>query len=242
MIYRPGSDPWRRLSRGRYIIAVLVMAVIVVLGFRPFYSDLLRGGTETHWLLTVHAAVFSGWLLLLLVQVALVALKRTRAHQSLGRFGIGYGILVLALGLVVSFAAPALHVTGGRWSPDEAAGFLLLPLGDMALFGAFFGAGIHHRRGPEIHKRWMVLAAIALIYPGAARLAFDHGVAVVAAVWLFPLGLLVAHEAVVRHRIDRVYLAGIAILLAALTRLWLMETDAWLVVGRGLLSPFLRGG
>ena len=36
---------------------------------------------------------------------------------------------------------------------DRAAGFLLIILGDMALFGVFFVAAIIYRRNPEIHKR-----------------------------------------------------------------------------------------
>lgn len=235
-------DPRGTFARTGHIAAVLAMFIVVLLGFWPFYAGLFRGGTGAHWVLYLHAAVFSGWMALLLTQVVLVFMRRTSTHRRLGQFGVYYGALVLLMGLVVTFAAPALSVAEGRSSLDDAAGFLILPLGDMLLFGTFFGAGIAYRRKPEIHKRWMVLASIALIYPGAARFAAPYGLPAIIAVWLLPLGVLVAHEAVTRGRVERIYLAGVAILLLALARLSLMETEGWLVVGRRLLMPFIPEG
>ncbi|MHB1329323.1 MAG: hypothetical protein ACYC2K_14090 [Gemmatimonadales bacterium] len=227
------------IHRGKYVVAVMAMIVVVLLGFWPFYAALARGGSGAHWLLYLHAAVFSGWMVLLLTQVLLVAFRRSREHQRLGKFGISYGALVVLMGLVISFAAPALNVAAGRSTLDEAAGFLILPLGDMLLFGAFFSAGIATRCRPEIHRQWMVLASIALIYPGAARFGDPYGLAVIIAIWLLPLGLLMIHELATRGRVGRIYLIGAAILLAALLRLPAMQSEGWLVIGRGLLRPFI---
>ncbi len=230
-----------RVARSGYVVSVAAMTVVVLLGFWPFYARLFRGGTGAHWLVYLHAAVFSGWMVLLLTQVVLVFLRKVRAHQQLGKFGIYYGAVVLLMGLVTSFAVPALHVAAGRSTLDEAAAFLILPLGDMLLFCVFFSAGIASRRRPEVHKQWMVLASIALIYPGAARFADPYGLPAIVAVWLLPLGLLLTYQMVTRGRIGRIYLAGTAVLLASLTRLAAMESEVWLEVGRGLLTPLFPG-
>jgi hypothetical protein len=93
------------LARGFNLGLVGVMLAIVLAGFWPYFSA-IPSGTGAHWIIHVHAAVFSGWMLLYLAQVWLVYRRQVRTHQALGRFGIYYGVLVLLFGLVVTFAAP----------------------------------------------------------------------------------------------------------------------------------------
>jgi hypothetical protein len=227
------------VARSAHIVIVAVMTIIVLLGFWPFYSSLFGGGTGAHWIVYLHAAVFSGWMVLLSTQIVLVFRRRVGMHQRLGRAGIFYGFLVLVLGLVITVAAPIQHVIAGRWTLDEAAGFLILPLGDMLLFGGFFAAGIVYRKKKELHKRLMVLATIALLFAPAARIGGDIGPWAMLLIWLLPLGLAVAHDAVFRRRIERVYVFGAAVLLVAFARIGLMESEMWLGVGRQLLRLWL---
>jgi hypothetical protein len=216
-----------------------LMTVIVVLGFWPFYSRLATGGTDAHPIIYAHAAVFSGWLVLLLAQTWLVFRRRVGVHQRLGRFGIAYGMGMLLFGVVISFVVPALNVTSGRMTLDEAAGFLVLPIGDMLLFGGFFIAGIMTRRNREAHRRLMVLAAVALIFPGAARFAMAAGPGAVLAVWLSPLFAAMAHDAYVLRRVHRLYWVGLAVCLVAFSRVALMEAEPWLVVGRRIITALV---
>jgi uncharacterized membrane protein YozB (DUF420 family) len=51
--------------------------------------------------------IFTGWMVLLITQVILAATGKTQAHRTLGTFGIAYGFLVLAMGVVISIAAPS---------------------------------------------------------------------------------------------------------------------------------------
>jgi hypothetical protein len=229
------------VRRGFYTALVVVMTGIVLLGFWPFWAGLFTGGTGAHWIIYVHAAVFSGWMVLLFVQVILVARRRVAVHQRLGRAGIYYGFLVLFLGLIITFAAPAMNVASGRSTLDEAAGFLILPLGDMLLFGAFFGAGVAYRRRKELHKRLMLLATIALLFAPAARAGADTGMLAVLGIWLLPLALAMAWDAYTRRRVEPVYIVGSVVFLAAFARIGLMESELWLPIGRWLLSPFIPG-
>ncbi|MBA2556186.1 MAG: hypothetical protein H0V12_02390, partial [Chloroflexi bacterium] len=78
-------------------LAVL-MTIVVLLGFQPYYAGLLTGSLDAHPIIHVHAAVFTGWLVLLLAQTWLVYRRRVGVHQRLGRLGIYYGFAVLAFG------------------------------------------------------------------------------------------------------------------------------------------------
>jgi hypothetical protein len=217
---------------------VAVMMAIVLAGFWPYFAA-LPSGTSAPWIIHVHAAVFSGWMLLYLAQVALVYRRQVRTHQALGRFGIYYGVLVLLFGVVVTFAAPVLNVQAGRMTLDQAAGFLVLPIGDMILFGGFFAAGIAWRRRRELHTRLMLLATVALLFAPAARFGGPYGIPVVILVWCLPVFLAMIHDGVTRRRLDRTYVVGLGILLVALARVALMESELWLPTGRAIIHAFL---
>lgn len=226
-------------DRGFYLGIVVVMTVIVLLGFRPFYTGLFDSSRSSHWLINLHAALFSGWMVLLAVQVALVFRRRVAVHQQVGRFGIAYGIVVLTLGLAVTFVAPILHVLDGKWTLDEAAGFLILPIGDMLMFAGFFSAGIFYRRKRDLHKRLMLLATIALLFAPAARLGGDSLITGLT-IWMAPLALAIAYDVVTRRRVEPVLIVGTVVLLVGFARIGLMDSENWLVIGRSLLTAMMR--
>jgi hypothetical protein len=142
------------------------------------------------------------------------------------------------MGLVVSVVAPVWHVHAGEWTVDRAAGFLLAPLGDMALFGGFFGAAIAYRHRPEIHKRLILAATVALAFAAVGRMAFASPV-VFLLVWLSPLVAAMTCDLCTRRRVHPVDILSVAVLAAAFMRLFLMQLPGWVQVGRALLRPFL---
>jgi hypothetical protein len=227
-------------TRALYVAIVIVMTSIVLAGFWPFYSAIPGGGTGAHWVLYLHAAVFSGWMVLLFTQVVLVFRRKIRVHQGLGQLAIYYGLLVLVLGVVVTITEPARHVMTGSATLDEAAGFLLLPLVDMVLFAGFFGAGMMFRRQKEIHKRLMVLATVALLFAPAARIGAETGHLAVLAVWLLPLCMAIAHDAATRRRLEPVYVVGAVMFLVAYARVEMMESESWLSIARPLVAMFVH--
>ncbi len=100
-----------RRTRQAYLAIALFFAAIVAWGFWKTYFAPLLGGTAEHaWLIHMHAAVFVGWVLLLVAQAAVVAAGRVRLHRQIGAAGMLYGALVFAVGLYVSVGSPALRV------------------------------------------------------------------------------------------------------------------------------------
>ena len=51
--------------------------------------------------------------------------------------------------------------------------FLAVPLADMLVFGVLVGSALWNRRHSATHKRLMVLASLAILAPGIARLPVD---------------------------------------------------------------------
>jgi hypothetical protein len=235
---RTGVPP-RVWTRRFYVAIALLLFAMVLVGFWPTYFGTFLGERMARpWVMDLHGAVFTGWMVLLLAQVTLVATGRVRIHRVLGAVGIAYAALVLFLGLIVSFVAPAAHVRGGAWTMDTAAGFLLLPLVDMVLFAAFVGAAIAYRRRVEIHKRLMLATTVVLVFPAVARMPFESPV-VIFFVWLAPLFAAMAFDLLTQRRVHPVHYISVTVLAVAFLRVGLMESESWLRIGRVLLRPFV---
>jgi hypothetical protein len=216
------------------------MILMVLVGFWPsYFGPLLRGAAVRPWVIDLHGAVFMGWMALLLTQVALAASRRIQAHRKLGSFGIAYGFGVLLMGLVVGFAAPVMHLSAGEWPMDRAAGFLLITLGDMTLFGGFFVAAMLYRRRPEIHKRLILLATVALLFAAAGRMTFISSRPLALLVWLSPVFIAIGYDGLTRRRVHPSYLIGLPILFIGAMRILFTQSEAWLRIGRKLIALFI---
>lgn len=156
----------RRRVHQFYLGLTLFLIATVITGFWPsYFGTLLSGDVTRPLVMHLHGAVFTGWMALLFLQVGLVAAGRVRLHRQVGRLGIGYGVLVFVMGVIVTFAAPVMHVRAGEWTVDRAAGFLLLPIGDMILFAGFFGAAIAFRdRVDAISTAVLAIAFVRVVF------------------------------------------------------------------------------
>lgn len=221
-----------------YVGVTLFLIGIVVTGFWPsYFATLLSGGVTRPFVMHLHGAVFTGWMALLLVQVSLAATGRVRLHRRVGTVGIAYGVLVLVMGIIVSFAAPAMHVRAGEWTVDAAAGFMLLPLVDMILFAGFFGVAVAYRHKPDIHKRLILAATVALAFAAVGRMNLPPlGYFLV---WLSPMAAAMAFDVLTRRRVHVVNAVSTAVMAMAFPRIFVVESASWLVVARSMLQPFL---
>jgi hypothetical protein len=228
----------RRRTHQFYIGITLFLIATVVTGFwASYFGTLLGGGVGRPLVMHVHGAVFTGWMALLLLQVGLAAAGRVRAHRLIGKAGIAYGTLVLLMGCIVTIAAPVMHVRAGRWTLDAAAAFLILPIGDMILFAGLFGAAIFYRRQPEIHKRLIIAATVALAFAAVGRL--NYSLPVFFVLWMAPMAAAMAFDVASIGRIHRVNALTTGVMSIAFLRILVMETNGWKAIGRSILQPFL---
>jgi hypothetical protein len=113
----------------------------------------------------------------MLVQTTLVATRRTYVHRRLGLVSMAVAAGVLVTGMLVPFLA-----TSVRWHawqslssfPARADAVVVSCTGPM-LFAGFVTAGFLRRGRPELHKRLMLLASIAIINAAVARALDDFG-------------------------------------------------------------------
>lgn len=213
----------------------IAMAVLVLSGFAPtYYMRFFAGGPRATVsggpltsLLHLHAALFTGWVLLFITQTALVASHRVTVHRRLGAAG---AILAAAMILVGTSTALEMAKRGGAPPGVEPLAFLAVPIFDMVLFATFVIAALILRRNKETHKRLMLLAYISIIVAAVARLP---GVLPLGPLVFFGLGYLlvvvaVLYDLVSRHRVHRVYLWGGVLMVASVpVRLMLSDTGPW---------------
>lgn len=222
-----------------YVALAVLMTSTVIVGFWPsYYGPLTQGMTQTPWILHFHGVVYIGWMSLLILQTILAARGRFQAHRSVGKIGIGYGFAVLLVGLLVSFVAPVLHVTAGEWTLDQAAAFLPIPLGDMVLFGGFLGAAAVYRNKPEFHKRYMLLATVALLFAAVFRMNQAGWVSVPGAIliWFVPVVFSMVYDRFRRGRVHIAYWIGVAAMGLSLLKLPLGMTNLWLGFGGRIIE------
>ena len=237
-----GVSSHARGTRSRFYVGLaLLIAAITLTGFAPSLYASLFQGLARPWFIHLHAAVYVGWLLLLIVQSVIAAQGRIALHRRVGNFGIAYGCLVFVLGVIVTFAATVVHIAAGEWTTERGGRFLALSLGDMVLFAGFFGSATAYRRRPEIHKRLILLASVALMFAGAGRLWFmgePTNVPLLLAVWYSPVALGVVYDVVTTRRVHPVYWIGAAVMGVWLFRVPVGQTDMWQSISEKLLAAF----
>jgi len=235
-----GAPRRTRAARSPFYVGVSLLIVATVLaGFGPSFIRIATDGQPLPWIMHVHASVYLGWLALLVCQTVLAARGKIAAHRRVGAFGIGYAMLVWVVGLTVSFVAPAAHVRAGDWDLARAVTFMPIPLGDMILFAGFFGTAVALRGKPEIHKRLVLLACIAIMFAGAFRLSYVMSRPLQIAVWYVPLAAGMIYDRYKLGRVHPVYWIGALIMAVALLRIPFGETAFWHGIGTKLLMPFI---
>ena len=228
-----------RSSQRAYFVIVLCMAAMVVWGFWPsYFGPLLRGGVDRPWIIHVHAALFLGWVILLILQASLVTFGQQRLHRRVGKFGIAYGIAVLCLGTIVSFAAPVLRVHAGQMPAAVASMVVLYNLTDMLVFGGFFAAAVAQRRNPEWHKRLILSATIALAAAALGRVLPPGWLYI--GVWMSPLFASMLVDFASRRRLHPVSLISVPVFLLDAHKVDLLGLSPLpRELGRMLIAPFV---
>jgi hypothetical protein len=176
----PAAAPVRARWRGeRWFHVTLAVAITgaVVLGFartfflRSWFPEWAQVHGAPEPIFYVHGALFTGWFVLLMVQPLLVARRRIDLHRKLGWAGAVVAVAMVVIGTYASLIA-ARRPTGFIDIPMPPLQFLVVPLSLIALFAIFVGLAIANRKRPQHHKRYMLLASIALIEAGVGRWPF----------------------------------------------------------------------
>lgn len=230
--------PTRVNDRRLYILAAILTPLIVFLGFartyylKPFFNTPDLAG----WLVRLHGIVMTAWVMLFVIQVGLVATRRTKVHQRLGILGAGLAALVVVVGVMTALFAAARNAFG-----LDGLRFLIIPLGDMLIFAILISLALYFRRKLDVHKRLMLLAAINILTPAIARIPFDFiingGPLVFFGLTDLFLVAVVAFDTFKHRRLHPVFLWGSIFMVAMQPlRILFAGTDLWVSIAASLVA------
>jgi hypothetical protein len=151
-----------------YPLIALALAIFTIVGFsRTYYFRFLTDLPPLTVLVHLHGLVFTAWLALFIAQTRLVAAHRVDLHMKLGMAGVAIALLIVVVGLAtvaVKANEPRIHASG--LTPTQ---FTVVGVTSLCMFAAFVALGLAFRRRAALHKRFMVLAMIAVLTPPSSR-------------------------------------------------------------------------
>jgi len=207
-----------------YLAMALLMIAITVWGFGHTVNDVLfKPAVPRPRILWVHAAVFSGWLLLFLLQSALVRTHNVRLHRTLGWFVVGVGVAMIPLGCVTAivlghFDVTVLHEAG-------ADTFEFISFGDVTIFTVWLTLGILWRKKPALHRPVFFIATCGLIGAAFGRVPWIFGHMLMYAFVDAVICLGVLRDLLVDRRIHRLYFIALpALAVAQYTMIYMITT------------------
>lgn len=144
-----------------YFFMSMVIATVVAYGFsRTAKEKLLHPVLAPPFVLYVHVALFSGWILFFIFQSALVRRGMVPWHMRTGWIGVGLGIAMLVVGVETAIVMGRFNIL--HFHPRYPEGALLISFFDISAFTLPFGLAIYWRDKPEFHRRLQLLATCAL--------------------------------------------------------------------------------
>ncbi|MCU1319800.1 MAG: hypothetical protein JWP98_1318 [Edaphobacter sp.] len=163
--YRPVN---RTVERVFYSGMAILLCVCVFIGFSPTYfqAGMMRAPLPSP-ILHIHGAVFTLWMLLFVVQAALISARRVKWHRSFGTVAFCLPPIMIVLGVIA--AIDALH-RGVKIGPLDPAVSAAIPLIGIVGFTIVIYASWRARRRPDAHKRLILIATMGLV--AAASAAF----------------------------------------------------------------------
>jgi uncharacterized membrane protein YozB (DUF420 family) len=210
-------------------------AGVILLGFaRTYYLKEFFGTPPLPWLVHLHGALMTAWLALFAAQTTLVEKGRTDIHRRLGVAGALLAAAIVLVGpMVAVYAVRSGHSTAGAATPTgNPLAFMVVPFGDIAVFAILVGAALFYRRRPQLHKRLMLVAVIAILPPGVARWPFHFLPRSPLLFFGFPDLVLIGcilYDFVKTRRLSPAFLWGGLLLIASHPlRLMFSGTAAWM--------------
>ena len=211
------SRPVQWIQKYFYFFMSLVIAAVVVYGFsQTIDHNLIHPSPLPPFVLYFHAAAFSGWVVLFIVQSGLVRTHHVRVHRRLGWFGVALAVAMLVLGTWTSVSMDRFDVRNAPKDVTFIAAFTIVQWVYLYGFGILFALAIYWRRSPEFHRRLMLMATCVLTDAAFGRfpismVAFN----VCGAIGVDVLILMgVARDLIVNRRVHKVYLYGLPAIVA----------------------------
>ena len=153
-----------------YRSSVFYFAALLALAIPAFWQTyFFPPKYETDWHVHLHGLAMFGWVVLMIVQAALIRARHPAIHRSLGK--VSYGLMPL---IVLSTLLLAGYRLRQKIDVDTLY-FLYVQLSLIAMLAVSWTLAMTNRRRPQVHMRYMACAALALVDPIVARILFFYG-------------------------------------------------------------------
>ena len=205
-----------------YFFMSLLIAAVVFYGFgRELDHHFLHPSHKLPFLLTIHATIFTAWILFYVLQSALVRTRNVRLHRSLGWFGFALGCLIPIVGTMTAVVMRRFDMQFADMR--LTAPLLRTALLDLSTFTIPFFLAIYWRNRPEYHRRLILLAACGLTASAFVRFPrmFHPWPWYYVGVDLLVL-LAMLRDQIVDHRVHKIY--RIALPTMIIVQFVIMET------------------
>ncbi|HEY0116356.1 MAG TPA: hypothetical protein VGB54_11590 [Allosphingosinicella sp.] len=224
-----------RIRRDRifYTSMGVLIALVTVIGFaRSYYLSgwfaIPDGTPPMTMLLHVHGAIFTAWVVLMVVQPSLVATRNLRLHRKLGYAGAAVAAAMVVAGNISAIAA----MKGGFIGLGDPFVFYAIPFFAINSFAIAVALAIVWRNRPETHKRLILLANVGLLNAAIARIPLDLIQSGAPFTFTFLPNLItvagIIYDWRTRGRVHKVWIwGGLLMLLSQIALFPIMGTAAW---------------
>ena len=169
----PASVRMRR-DRIFYTAMGIAVALVTIFGFaRSYYLarwfEIPPGTPPMTTLLHLHGAIFTAWIVLMVVQPSLIAARKPGLHRRLGYFGAVIAVAMVVTGNLAAIAA----MKGGFIGLGDPFVFYAVPFFAINSFAVAAALAIYWRNRAETHKRLILLASVGLLNAAIARIPLE---------------------------------------------------------------------
>lgn len=238
------GEPRQRQGRYFLVASCLALSVTLIGFFKTFILPSARGAFSAPAVIYIHGGLLFLWTILLVLQSVLIRMRKLKLHRRLGFLSIGLipCVVISTMAAGVFALERDLGLGGGQSAVSSLVGTFTAPI----IFAILFTAAIAYRRRPEFHKRLMLLAMIAILwpaffrfrhyFPSVAHPEFVFGFALPDSMVLFAM----LWERVTTGRVHVVYLtAGLALIVENFAEFYLFDSSGWRVLANWLAGFFL---
>jgi hypothetical protein len=221
--------PGRRYDHIFFSGMALLILGSVFLGFaHSYYLAGIFHAPLPSRIIHIHGAIFSTWILFLLVQTSLVSAGRVDIHRRLGIAGFLLACLMVVVGV--------LAATDGLSRPHSPTGldvktFYIIPMTDILIFAVLIFFAFRARFNSAAHKRIILIATIGIMLAAIARWPFalvhrnPFAAALLSYVFLL---MIVAYDYFSLHKVHRATIWASAFLIVVQQiRFPIGQTAAW---------------
>jgi hypothetical protein len=189
-------------------LAFLVLTAVFAGFARTYFLAGMFRAKLPSLIVHVHGVVFTLWIALLLVQVALLASRRPRWHMRLGVLGM----FLAPLMVITGFATLISGIKRGFAPPPILQIITSIDTLILCCFAGLVSWAFLARRDSPTHKRLIMFATFLIIAPAIARWPITTPSRFWVFMYCFP-ALLVAYDLWTRRSIHRATVCGLVLVI-----------------------------